>query len=149
MTVTSCPPPYFFKKSETVTKERYLDVFLKKKVKPWIKKVTVGKPYIFQQGGAPAYYSHLVQICFDDNMDIFRSNDFWPPNCPDLNPLDYYICSIVRRDTNKSRHPNIVSLQKAIQVMFMKLQGEELKRACQHFHPRLEAVIFNGGGYGG
>jgi hypothetical protein len=146
MKVTSCAP-HFFKKSETVTKERYLEVL--KKMKLWIKEVTVGKPYIFQQDGAPAYYSHLVQICLDDNMGIFRSNDFWPPNSPDLNPLDYYICSVVRRDTNKSRHPNIASLQKAIQAIFMKLQGEELKRACQSFHPKLEAITHNGGGYGG
>jgi transposase len=82
-------------------------------------------------------------------MGIFRSNYFWPPNSPDLNPLDYYICSVVRRDNNKSRHPNIASLQKAVQAIFMKLQGEELKRACPSFHPKLEAIIYNGEGYGG
>jgi transposase len=82
-------------------------------------------------------------------MGIFRSSDFWPPNSPDLNPLDYYICIVVRKDTNKSRYPNIESLQKAIQAIFMKLQGVELKRACQRFHPRLEAVIHNRRGYGG
>jgi len=33
---------------------------------------------------------------------------FWPPNSSDLNPLDYYVWSVVERVTNKSRHPNVI-----------------------------------------
>ncbi|KAG5313072.1 MOS1T transposase, partial [Pseudoatta argentina] len=42
----------------------------------------------------------------------------WPPNSPDLNPLDYYVWSVVERVTNKSRHPNVTSLRTAIEVAF-------------------------------
>lgn len=139
-------PPHFFKKGETVTKEVYLDV-LKKKVRPWIVKVAAGRPYVFQQDGAPAHNSHLVQNWLDDNMDMYWPKEFWPPNSPDLNPLDYYVWGVVERDTNKSRHPNVDSLKKAIQARFKKLKGEELKRACQRFRPRLEAAIAADGGY--
>jgi len=41
---------------------------------------------------------------------------FWPPNSPDLNPLDYYWS--VERVTNKSQHPNVTSLRIAIETAF-------------------------------
>lgn len=102
-------PPHFFKKGETVTKVVYLRV-LTMVVMPWMETVTSGRPYIFQQDGAPAHTSHLVQKWLSDNVDMFWSKEFWPPNSPDLIPLDYYVWSVVERVTNKSRHPNVTSL---------------------------------------
>ena len=40
-----------------------------------------------------------------DNVNMFWSKDFWPPNSPDLNPLDYYVWGVIERHTNKCRHP--------------------------------------------
>jgi hypothetical protein len=80
----------------------------------WIKKVTVLKSHeLFQQDGKPAHNSHLVlNNRLSDNMKIFWSN--WPPNSPNLNPLDYYIYGLFKMDTNKSRHPNFAYLQKVL-----------------------------------
>jgi len=51
--------PHFFKKGETVIKEVYLRVLMDV-VKLWMETVASGKPYIFQQNGAPAHTSHLI-----------------------------------------------------------------------------------------
>jgi hypothetical protein len=139
------PPPPFFK-SETDTKERYLDIFSKRSCGSK-KKLLANHTY-----SNKTVHSLIIAIWYKFVSTttwayVFRSNDFWPPNSIDLNPLDYYICSIVEKDTNKSRHPNIASLQKAIQAISRKLQREGLKRACQCSHPTLEAVIHNGEGY--
>ncbi|EFN80751.1 hypothetical protein EAI_08338, partial [Harpegnathos saltator] len=48
-----------------------------------------------------------------DNVDMFCSKEFWPPNSTDLNPLDFYVWSVVERVTNKSRHLNVASLRAA------------------------------------
>ncbi|XP_072764892.1 uncharacterized protein [Anoplolepis gracilipes] len=63
-------PPHFFKKHETVTKEVYLHV-LTNVVKPWIDTVVPARPYVFQQDGAPAHTSHLIQNWLSDNVDMF------------------------------------------------------------------------------
>jgi hypothetical protein len=68
-------PPHFLTKGQTVTKEVYLDV-LQKKFHPWVNKVTDGKPYVFQQDGAPAHNSHLVQNWLNDKMDHYWSKGF-------------------------------------------------------------------------
>lgn len=51
---------------------------------------------IVQQGQeliSPTPTSHLVQNLLSDNVDMFLSKEFWPPNSPDLNPLDFYVWS--------------------------------------------------------
>ncbi|KMQ88024.1 transposable element tcb1 transposase [Lasius niger] len=139
-------PPHFLNKGETVTKEVYLRV-LTTLVKPWMDTVASGKPYIFQQDGAPAHTSHLVQNWLSDNVDMFWSKEFWPPNSPDLNPLNYYVWSVIERVTNKLRHPNVASLQAAIEAAFLNMDKPALQNACNRFRPRIEAVIAADGGY--
>jgi len=51
-------PSHFFKKQETITKEVYLRILMD--VVKWMEIVTFGRPYVFQQDGAPAHTSHLI-----------------------------------------------------------------------------------------
>lgn len=139
-------PPYFFKKAETVTKEVYLEV-LQTVVKPWMDKVSDGTPYVFQQDGAPAHTSGKVQERLSLNVSMFWPKDFWPPNSPDLNPMDFYVWSAVELRSNKHRHPNTDSLTLAIQRAFRTLPKHIVKKACYSFRARLEAVLANNGGY--
>jgi len=30
-----------------------------------------------------------------DNMEMFWSKEFWPPNSLDLNPMDYYVWNVI------------------------------------------------------
>ena len=57
----------------------------------------------------------------------------WLLNSSDLNPLDYYVWSIVESVTNKSRHPIVMSLRTAIEVAFVGMDSTTLQRACEHF----------------
>jgi len=138
--------PHFFKEGEIVTKEMYLRVLMDV-VKPWMETVASGRPYIFQQDCAPAHTSHLVQNWLSDNVDMFWSKEFWPPNSPDLNPLDYHVWSVVERIINKSQHPNVTSLRTAIETAFVDMNSATLQRACERFRSRIEAVIQANGGY--
>jgi len=115
-------------------------------VKPW-KLLRLEGAYVFQQDGAPAYTSHLVQNWLSDNIDMFWPKKFWPLNRPDLNPLDYYVWSVVERVTNKSRHPNVTSLRIAIEAAFTDIDSATLQRAYKRFKSRIKAVIEADEGY--
>ena len=91
--------------------------------------------------------SHLVQNWLSDNVDMFWSKDFWPPNSPDLNSLDNYVWGVIKRHTNKCRHPNINSLRAAIESEFTAMKCDQLKSACSPFRARIEQVIEAQGGY--
>ena len=60
-------PPHFFDQGQRVTREVYLSA-LDRVVKPWMTQVANGRPYVFQQDGAPAHTSHLVQNWLDENV---------------------------------------------------------------------------------
>ena len=90
--------------------------------------------------------AHLIQNWLSDNVDMFWFKKFWPPNSPDLNPLDYYVWSVVERVTNKSRLINVTSLRTAIEAALVGMDSATLQRACERFRPRIETVIQANGG---
>jgi len=71
--------PHFFKKGEIITKEMRLCVLMDV-VKPWMETLLFGRPYIFQQDGSSTHTNHLIQNWLSDNVDMFWSKEFWPPN---------------------------------------------------------------------
>ena len=44
--------------------------------------------FVFQQDGAPAHTARQTQEWLGANTPDFIGKDEWPPNSPDLNPLD-------------------------------------------------------------
>lgn len=77
---------------------------------------------------------------------MFWSEEFWPPNSPDLNPLDYNVWGVIEWVTNKSC--TLMSrLHDAIEAAFTNINRTALERACRRFRPRIEAVIAANGGY--
>ena len=95
----------------------------------------------------PAHTSNLVQEWLANHVSMFWDKNTWPPNSPDLNPLDYYVWSVIERESNKSRHTDIKSLAQAIQTAFANMSRDQLKRACDRFRPRVQKVIDANGGY--
>ncbi|CAM4765452.1 unnamed protein product [Rotaria magnacalcarata] len=50
-----------------------------------------GSDWVFQQDDPKPHSHHLTQQWCRDNFPSFIGKDRWPPNSPDLNPLDYSI----------------------------------------------------------
>uniref|UniRef100_A0A914X0E5 Transposase n=1 Tax=Plectus sambesii TaxID=2011161 RepID=A0A914X0E5_9BILA len=50
-----------------------------------------GNNWTYQQDGARPHTHQLSQEWFQDNFPSFLDKGRWPPNSPDLNPLDYCI----------------------------------------------------------
>ena len=142
-------PPHFFRAKETVTKEVYLAV-LKEKLVPWMVEVSAREPFVFQQNGAPAHTSNLVQDWLRENLTrqgSFWPKEFWPPSSPDLNPCDYFLWGVLERKVHATHHPNLDSLRVSITENMADLDEDLVKKACSRFRPRLEAVIAAEGGY--
>lgn len=81
--------PVWFPTGYRLTGRDYVEV-LKNHVKPFIEGVVGDAPYVFQQDGAPAHTSKVAQEWLDGNLHFWDKN-LWPPQSPDLNPLDYAI----------------------------------------------------------
>ena len=91
---------FFIEKGSTTNANSYKDNILTEIVVPVCRK----NKLIYQQDGAPC---HTAKICSDylksENIEFWDKNN-WPPNSPDLNPLDYGIWGISKlRSTEKRR----------------------------------------------
>lgn len=81
--------PVWFPAGYRLTGKEYVKV-LEDHVKPFIRRVVGDAPYVFQQDGAPAHTSRVAQEWLNRNLKFWNKN-LWPPQSPDLNPLDYAI----------------------------------------------------------
>ena len=62
----------------------------------------IGKDFVYQQDGATSHTSQET-ISAIKNMDIeLIGPDVWPPNSPDLNPLDYFFWNEVENRLKKN-----------------------------------------------
>lgn len=139
-------PPHFFQQGLRLNAAGYNEV-LETVVKPWIDRVCDGRPYVFQQDSAPAHKAVVTQDWMAANLHDHITPNMWPPNSPDLNPLDYYMWGVVERETNQRSHNTTDSLKAAITRVMSKINKDHVMRACQRFRSRIEAIIAAEGGY--
>jgi len=79
----------------TYFSDYYREVLLKEKLLPCIKEIS-GYNFIFQQDSAPAHRARDTMALLRREMPDFISPDQWPPNSPDMNPVDYNIWAVMQ-----------------------------------------------------
>ncbi len=96
--------------------------------------------YVIQQDGAPAHTANLVQKWMAENMQ-FRPKDFWPPQSPDLNPLDFSIWWHVESKACKICHANVDALKASVEKYWKTMTKAYVANMCRSFCHRLEDMI--------
>ncbi|XP_076046122.1 uncharacterized protein LOC143028211 [Oratosquilla oratoria] len=138
--------PHIFQQGLRANAAGYSEV-LETVVKFWIGKIRDGRPYIFQQDAAPSHKAQSTQEWMSDNQYDHVTPNMRPPNSPDLNLMDYYVWSIIERDTIRYPHNNIVSLKTAIVEVMTEMNKNHLMQICQRFKSRIKAVTETEGGF--
>ena len=75
--------------NDSIDHARYIEEMLPVALKYGNK--VLGSQSTFQQDVAKPHIPHLTQRWRQDHFPSFIDKDHWPPNSPDLNPLDYSI----------------------------------------------------------
>lgn len=70
--------------------------------------------YLFQQDDAPAYRARETVGLLKNETPDFIPPTLWPPNSPDLNPLDYKIWGIMKERVYRTRVPDVEELRDRI-----------------------------------
>ena len=77
----------------------------------------------------------------------FVKNTEWPPNSPDVNPLDYYFWDKVKVCVYQERHNKPFNSIDGLKHKIVEVWDEcvndltEIRKAILQFRPRLEAVV--------
>ncbi len=110
---------------------------------------TYGKGnYVWTQDGASCHTSKVVQEYLFNRLGSggFWSKDLWPPNSPNLNPLDFSIWVHVEERACAIHHSNVASLKCAIEKEWAAMSRDYVRDTCSVFRSRVEQVVAAGGG---
>ena len=71
----------------------------------------------------------------------------WPPYSPDLNPMDYFIWSILESKVSSKPHKDLDSLKRHLQSQWKRISVQTLAATCANFEKRVKACIKAKGGH--
>ncbi len=81
--------------------------------------------WTFQQDGARPHIHRLTQQWCHDNFPSFIDKGHWPPNSPDLNPLDYCIWNEFVKVIDWNR-----ATSKATLIQELKRTVKKIRKKC-------------------
>jgi len=91
-----------------------------------------------------------MQNWLQTNCPDFIAKDLWPPNSPNLNPLDYHVWGQAMLEAYHKRHPKpktIAELKEVLQVIWDSLHQGPIDKAVKEFSKRLKACFAAEGGH--
>ena len=98
--------------------------------------------YIFQQDGAPAHRAWGETVAFLTNeTPDFIIPTLWPPNSPDLNPVDYKIWGCMQEMVYKTKVRDVEDLHKRIMQAWNELDQQTIDSSVHQWHKRLRACV--------
>ncbi|CAF1366313.1 unnamed protein product [Adineta ricciae] len=137
--------PLVIFEQRTVDRDRYIKEVLSVALK--YGNHVFGNDWTFQQDGARPHTHRITQQWCHSNFPGFIDKDHWPPNSPNLNPLDYYIWDEFVKviDWNKvtSKPTMIQELKRAVK----KIRKEAVFESCACWTNRLYRMSQNNGRY--
>ena len=125
----------------------YRDVLLSEHLLPAIKELSANDFFIFQQDNAPAHRARETVELLKRETPDFISPLQWPPNSPDLNPVDYKIWSVMQERVYKTRIRDVAHLRKRLVEEWAAFDNGIVERAVQQWRDRLRACIKAEGGH--
>lgn len=124
----------------------YRDVLLGEYLLPQIRAIS-GEYYIFQQDGAPAHRAReTVQYLISETPE-FITPGLWPPNSPDLNPLDYKIWGIMQERVYRTAVNDVDELKKRLLDVWASFDQRIIDQSINEWSKRLHLCIRARGGH--
>ncbi|CAM2718409.1 unnamed protein product [Rotaria socialis] len=96
-----------------------------------------GNDWIFQQNNATPHTNILTQQWCQEHFPTFIDKDHWPPNSPDLNPLDYCIWDEFVGHINWNNVQSKVTLIRERKRAVKKIRLQVVFESCNKWTNRL------------
>jgi len=123
----------------------YREVLLTRDLLPDIRQYS--EYFIFQHDGAPVHRARETVELLKEVMPDFIPPSLWPPNSPDLNPVDYATWGIMQeRVYNKGKIANVEELRQHIVDEWERLDQHIIDGAVKEWRKQLRACAAAEGG---
>lgn len=124
----------------------YRDVLLSQHLLPAIKKMS-GDCFTFQQDSAPAHRARETVALLTREIPDFIPPTLWPPNSPDLNPVDYKVWSVLQERVYRSRIRDVDHLRERLLEEWSCFDQRIIDKAVKQWRVRLRACVRADGGH--
>ena len=102
---------------------------------------------LLYQDGTPVHRAREnVKLLKVETPDFIPPN-MWPPNSPDLNPVDYKIWGILQERVYKTSSKDVDELRRRFAEKWDKLDQRIIDKAVGEWRKRLQASVAAGGGH--
>ena len=114
---------------------------------PEMDRLTEYQPYVFMQDGARSHTANeTVRFLNQQQYLTLLQPNMWPPNSPNLNPVDYCVWSALERNVYRGRRfENTLELKEAILQEWEALPQAVINNAIDGFRSRVRLVIAENG----
>ena len=128
-----------------VNGQYYRDTLLKKELLPDMRDIS--EFFIFEQDNALAHRARATVDLLSTKTPAFIPPTLWPPNSPNLNPVDYKLWSVIQEQVYKVKVNNVDELRQRIQSVWDELDQRVIDKAIKQWHTRLHAGVKAKGGH--
>jgi hypothetical protein len=138
---------HFVDDNAKINSQYYVDSLLPKLVEDC--ETLMQDDYTFQQDGAPAHTSRHAQDWLSQRTPDFIRKDEWPPNSPDLNPLDYHVWGAMlhRYQQFVPKPKTVAELRQVLVTIWNDLPQKSIQNAVLAFGKRMRACMEAAGGH--
>ena len=130
---------HFVEPGVKVNGQYYRDVLLMQGLLPDIQ--TFSDYYTFQQDGAPAHRARETIELLGSETPDFIPPTLWPPNSPDLNPVDYKIWSVMQERVYRTKVRDIEDLRQRIVQVWDEFDQGIIDASVKEWRRRLRACV--------
>ena len=131
--------PYFFAKGERLNGKTYCEYLL-----PFYKKegdsLFGHSNWGFPQDGASSHSDWRAQEWCSNNFGFFIPNERWPPNSPELNPLDYSVWTKIDSQMQYKNVKTVEDLRREIKKATKNVDVKYLRDTIGAFLRRVRSV---------
>jgi len=138
----------FVEPGAKVNSEYYCEHVLRKGLLPVIQAKCGRQNWTLQQDGAPSHTArNTINFLRQENVN-FIEPDMWPPNSPDLNPVDYAIWGALQEKVYlRRKFTTVEQLKLAIIEEWRNLGQRYIDSSIKEWRLRLEKVVDKQGGH--
>ena len=124
----------------------YRDVLMSRYLLPSIREQS-GEHFVFQQDSAPAHRAPETIALLQPQTRAFIAPSLWPPNSPDLNPVDYKIWGVLQDRVYRTRIRDIDHLREWLLEEWSQFDQRIIDGSVSQWRKRLQCCVRTHGGH--
>jgi len=137
---------HFIDKGTKVDASYYRKTLLQRCLLPDIRQKS-DDHFVFQQDGAPSHRAKSTVEFLQRTVPNFIEPSVWPPNRPDLNPVDCAVWGALQQSVYRIPISNLDDLKDRVRTCWESLNQQITNKSIDQWRDRLKAVVRVNGGH--